>query len=206
MAKNLTLFTPESSRPRNLLPYDGECVYYGAVFEKEAADAYLQYLLTEIPWKNDEIMMYGKHIVTGRKVVWYGDRNYPYRYSHKTRTALPWTRELREIKAVAEKMTGISYNSCLLNLYENGSQGLGWHRDDEKELQEGAAIASVSFGAERRFDMRHDVRKEKVSVLLEHGSLLLMRGDTQKHWKHQVPKSVKISAPRVNLTFRRMLE
>jgi alkylated DNA repair dioxygenase AlkB len=197
---------PSSEIPTNLLPYDGEVLYYERIFDSYTSNKYLEYLLTKIPWKKDELVMFGKYITTERKVVWYGDKNYDYTFSHKTRVAKPWTPQLLEIKEKVEEITGVTYNSCLLNLYENGTQGLGWHHDNEEELALGASIASVSFGAERRFDLRHDKDKKTVSVVLEHGSLLVMRGTTQKHWKHQVPKTKKILQPRVNLTFRKMLE
>jgi alkylated DNA repair dioxygenase AlkB len=194
------------SLPRNVLPQDGEAMDHGLVFAREGADRYLQILLAEIPWRHDEAKMFGKHIVTARKVAWYGDRNYDYTYSGRTRTALIWTPVLREIKAVVEGLSGASYNSCLLNLYADGSQGMGWHHDDEKGLGKNSNIASVSFGASRRFEFRHNRTREKVSVLLEHGSLLVMQGTTQSFWQHQVPKSLKVTAARINLTFRRMIE
>jgi alkylated DNA repair dioxygenase AlkB len=191
--------------PRNILPYEGESVYYGKIFSTAQADAYLRYVLNAIPWKNDEAMIFGKHFVTARKVAWYGNENYAYTYSNKTRVALPWSRELLGIKQVVENISGVTYNSCLLNLYEDGSQGMGWHHDDEKGLGKDANIASVTFGAERRFDLRHKQSKEKISIILEHGSLLIMRGTTQTYWHHQVPKSKKVIFPRVNLTFRTMV-
>jgi len=180
-------------------------VYYGKIFSTAQADAYLRYVLNAIPWKNDEAMIFGKHFVTARKVAWYGNENYAYTYSNKTRVALPWSRELLGIKQVVENISGVTYNSCLLNLYEDGSQGMGWHHDDEKGLGKDANIASVTFGAERRFDLRHKQSKEKISIILEHGSLLIMRGTTQTYWHHQVPKSKKVIFPRVNLTFRTMV-
>jgi alkylated DNA repair dioxygenase AlkB len=196
----------EEPLPRNILPQDGEAVDHGVVFSAEEADRYWKTFLAEIPWRHDEAKMFGKHIVTARKVAWYGDRNYDYTYSGRTRTALIWTPELREIKEVVEGLSGASYNSCLLNLYEDGSQGMGWHHDDEKGLGRNSNIASVSFGAARRFDFRHNRTLGKVSVLLEHGSLLVMRGTTQSFWQHQIPKSLKVTEPRINLTFRRMIE
>lgn len=198
-------FDGESSS-RNLLPGDGEVYYYGPVFDPAEADLYLDYLLHRIPWKHDEAIMFGKHIVTARRVAWYGDENYDYAYSGRTRTALQWTPELKEIKSVIEAETGVSYNSCLLNLYDDGSQGMGWHHDDEKCLGEVPNIASVSFGAVRRFDLRHKVSREKVFVNLDHGSLLVMKGTTQANWQHQIPKTKKVTTPRVNLTFRTMLD
>ena len=188
-----------------MLPFQGDTRYYGPVYGAGTSDQYLDYLLKEIPWKHDEAILHGKHYVTARQIAWYGDKQYSYRYSGKSRTALLWTEELLEIKEHIEQITAVCYNSCLLNLYEDGTQGMGWHSDDEKELGPNTNIASVSFGAVRRFDLRHSESKEKISQLLEHGSLLVMSGTTQSHWQHQLPKTRKISQPRVNLTFRKML-
>lgn len=189
----------------NVLPYDGEAVYFGTIYNTEQSSQYLRYFLQAIPWKNDEALIFGRHFVTARKVAWYGDENYAYTYSNKTRVALPWTEELLGIKLAVEKLSGVIYNSCLLNLYENGEQGMGWHHDDEKGLGKDANIASLTFGAERRFDMRHKKSKVKISLILEHGSLLIMRGTTQTYWHHQLPKNTRVKDPRVNLTFRKML-
>lgn len=203
---NLPLEFGGEPLPRNILPQDGEVIDHGVVFSPKDADRFLENFLTEIPWRHDEAKMFGKHVVTARKVAWYGDRNYDYTYSGRTRTALIWTPELREIKDIVENLSGAIYNSCLLNQYADGSQGMGWHHDDEKGLGKNSDIASVSFGATRRFDLRHNRTREKVSLYLEPGSLLVMRGATQSFWQHQVPKSLKVTAPRINLTFRRMLE
>lgn len=192
--------------PRNLLPHDGEAVDHGVIFEPEVAARYFEILEANVPWRRDEVKMFGKDIVTARKVAWYGDRNYDYRYSGRTRTAMIWTPELREIKGIVARLSGSTYNSCLLNYYADGSQGMGWHQDDEKELERHADIASVSFGAERRFDFRHKQTREKISLPLGSGSLVVMRGATQKYWQHQIPKSTKVTTPRINLTFRKMIE
>jgi alkylated DNA repair dioxygenase AlkB len=201
---DLDLGDSAPSGPLNVLPYDGESVYFGPVFSSQEADNCLKYLLDEIPWQRDEVFVYGRSIVTARKVAWYGDRNFDYTYSGRTRTALRWTPELRSLKRKVEQQADFRYNACLLNLYADGSQGMGWHHDDEKELGRDAHIGSVSFGAERRFDFRHKKSREKGSVQLEHGSLLVMRGKTQTFWQHQVPKTSRVKAPRVNLTFRRI--
>lgn len=189
----------------NLLPYEGTVNYYGRVINPAEADQFLQKLLRDIQWKNDEAVIFGKHIITRRKVAWYGDDNFSYTYSNISRQALPWTKELQQLKAIVEKLTGTIFNSCLLNLYHNGDEGMAWHSDDEKSLGKDSAIASVSFGAERRFSFRHKKSKETISFILEHGSLLVMKDTTQTHWLHSLPKSKKITGPRVNLTFRNML-
>ncbi|MGE9267776.1 MAG: alpha-ketoglutarate-dependent dioxygenase AlkB family protein [Verrucomicrobiales bacterium] len=205
---DLDLDFGESARdqPVNVLPVDGEAWDYGVVFERAEATRFLRVFLEEVPWQHDEAVIYGKHIVTARQVAWYGDENYEYRYSGKTRTAMAWTPELRAIRERVEALCGERFNSCLLNLYADGSQGMAWHHDDEKGLGRNATIASVSFGARRAFDFRHKESREKVRIFLEAGSLLVMRGRTQSCWQHQVPKALRVREPRVNLTFRRMLE
>lgn len=196
----MDLFAPGPAD--NLLPYDGTVNYHGRILgDCDAAD-YYEALMTTVPWKNDETVIFGKHIVTARKVAWYGDSDFSYSYSGTTKRALPWTRELQALKDLAEERSGSHFNSCLLNLYHHGGEGMGWHSDDEKELARDSPIASLSLGAERKFSFRHKRTKETVLVMLEDGSLLVMKGTTQTYWQHQLPKSVKITTPRINLTFR----
>jgi len=184
---------------------DGLVIYYGKVMDKDEADTYLENLLDTIEWKNDEAIIFGRHLITKRKVAWYGDDGYSYKYSGTTKQALGWTPELLQLKKLTEQITGESFNSCLLNLYHDGNEGMAWHSDDEKSLGKDSAIASLSFGAERKFSLKHRVSKESHSVLLENGSLLIMKGATQTNWLHSLPKSKKITLPRANLTFRRMM-
>jgi len=186
----------------NLLPADGIVQYFGKILNEEQIHFYLHKLLHDIQWKNDEAIIYGKHIITKRKVAWYGDDAYSYTYSNTTKQALLWTKELLELKQLTEKITGHTFNSCLLNLYHTGEEGMAWHSDDEKALGKHTAIASLSFGAERKFSLKHKLTKETHSILLESGSLLVMKGSTQTHWLHSLPKSMRIKTPRVNLTFR----
>ncbi len=188
----------------NLLPYDGTVNYHGIIMSAEEAGIYRDYLLNQIPWEHDEALIFGKLLITERKVAWYGDQPYDYTYSNRTKTALPWTKELLSLKTVVEEASGAKYNSCLLNLYHNGSEGMAWHSDGEKDLMENAAIGSLSFGAERKFAFKHKKTKETVGLVLEHGSLLVMKGVTQKYWLHRLPPTKKIHTPRVNLTFRMM--
>lgn len=195
-----TLFSIDSSE--NILPKDGQVNYFGAIVSLEIADALFLKLREEIEWKNDELVLYGKRIVTKRKVAWYGNLPFEYSYSNTKKQALPWNETLVELKNLVESSTGFTYNSCLLNLYHSGEEGMAWHSDDEKELLENGAIASVSFGAERVFEFKHKQDSTKVKVLLEHGSVLLMNFPTQKHWLHQLPKTKKCLTPRINLTFR----
>ncbi|HSH92945.1 MAG TPA: alpha-ketoglutarate-dependent dioxygenase AlkB [Roseimicrobium sp.] len=189
----------------NLLPCDGIVQYHGHILSPPGAQRYFEALLAGIPWKNDEAVIFGKRIVTARKVAWYGDARYSYTYSGTTKQALPLTRELAELKEQVEHLSGTTFNSCLLNLYHDGSEGMAWHSDDEKELEKHSIIASVSLGAECKFSFKHKRTQETVSVILEHGSLLIMKDTTQTHWLHAIPKSKKITGPRINLTFRTML-
>ncbi|MFL9831526.1 alpha-ketoglutarate-dependent dioxygenase AlkB [Flavobacterium sp. ST-87] len=186
----------------NLLPVDGTVLYYGKIMDYAEAEFYYHRLLESIEWKNDEAVIFGKLIITKRKVAWYGDSNFKYSYSNTTKEALAWTSELRELKLLTEQITGETYNSCLLNLYHNGDEGMAWHSDGEKDLKKNGAIASLSFGAQRKFAFKHKTTKETVSLILEQGSLLVMKGTTQTHWLHRLPPSKKINKPRINLTFR----
>jgi alkylated DNA repair dioxygenase AlkB len=199
----MDLFNKEIVSPgKNLLPGDGIVNYYGKLFDRQNADYYYESLLNGIAWKNDQAVIYGKLIITKRKVAWYGDRSFEYSYSNTTKLALPWTKELMELKKVAEEKTGEQFNSCLLNLYHNGDEGMAWHSDAEKDLKKNGAIGSLSFGAERKFAFKHKDTKETVSLILEHGSLLVMKGPTQSHWLHRLPPTKLVNRPRVNLTFR----
>lgn len=191
--------------PIELLPAEGNALYYGRVIQSATADAYYHRLLSEIVWKNDEAIIFGKKIITKRKVAWYAEKQVTYTYSNSTRTALPWTPLLDELRSIVENESGESYNSCLLNLYHDGDEGVGWHSDGEKELKENGAIGSLSFGAERKFAFKHKQTKQSVSVQLEHGSLLVMKGESQKHWLHSLPRTKKVDSPRINLTFRTIM-
>ncbi|MGB0896174.1 MAG: alpha-ketoglutarate-dependent dioxygenase AlkB family protein [Flavobacteriaceae bacterium] len=202
----MDLFTTCTGESYNLLPKDGEVNYYGVLFSRSTSDKHLRYLFENILWKNDEARMFGKLIMTKRKVAWYGDEPYEYEYSNITKRALPWTKELLELKSIVEQHTGEQFNSCLLNLYHNESEGMAWHSDAEKKLKKNGAIASLSFGAERKFSFKHKTTKEKVDVVLEHGSLLVMKGETQSHWLHRLPPTKYKKRARINLTFRMIIE
>ena len=149
-------------------------------------------------------MMFGKRIITKRKAAWYGDQPFPYSYSKVTKVALAFTPDLLILKEKAEVVSDETYNSCLLNLYHTGEEAMTWHSDDEKEIVPNSAIASFSFGAERKFSFRHKQTKHTTSLLLEHGSLLVMKGETQTHWLHKLPPTKGVRSPRINLTFRNM--
>lgn len=189
----------------NLLPHDGTVIYYGKVINQSATLTYFDDLFNKIEWKNDEAVIFGKHMITKRKVAWYGDKNYAYTYSNITKEALPWTTTLLELKQLAEKITETTYNSCLLNLYHDGDESMAWHSDDEKTLARHQSIASFSFGAERKFSFKHKTTQQKVSLILENGSLLEMKDETQENWWHRLPKTKLVKTPRINLTFRTIM-
>ncbi|WP_131536953.1 alpha-ketoglutarate-dependent dioxygenase AlkB family protein [Pedobacter nototheniae] len=198
----MDLFNNNKTEDINLLPEDGTVNYYGRLFNIAEANHYYDVLLSSIEWKNDEAIIFGKHILTKRKVAWYGEKPFEYTYSNTTKQALPWTNELLELKLKIEQRTGETFNSCLLNLYHSGDEGMAWHSDGEKDLKKNGAIGSVSFGAERKFAFKHKVNKKTISLVLEHGSLLVMKGTTQTHWLHRLPPTKTINKPRINLTFR----
>ena len=198
----MDLFNNEIQGLTNLLPKDGIVVYYKNLLTSQEANRYFDCLLNTIEWKNDQAFIYGKLIITKRKVAWYGDADYEYTYSKNTKRALPWTKELVELKQMIEDKTGEKFNSCLLNLYHNGDEGMSWHSDAEKELKKNGAIGSLSLGAERKFTFKHKETKETISLILENGSLLVMKGTTQSSWLHRLPPTKLISTPRINLTFR----
>ncbi|MFL6366344.1 MAG: alpha-ketoglutarate-dependent dioxygenase AlkB family protein [Nitrososphaeraceae archaeon] len=193
-------------RASNLLNKDDTVNYYGKILSSEEANQYFGLLMQNIPWEKDEVIIFGKHITTKREVAWYGTSEYLYTYSNTTKQALAWTKELSELKQIVEEYAGIKFNSCLLNLYHNGNEGMGWHSDDEKSLGKNSTIASLSFGAERKFSFKHKQTKQTISLVLEHGSLLIMKDATQSNWLHSLPKSKNMTQPRINLTFRSIRE
>lgn len=198
----MDLFYSIDGAQRNLLPCDGVVNYHGAVMARAEADDYFSILMRDIAWRHDEAVIMGEKITTKRKVAWYADAPFSYTYSGVTKTALAWIAPLRALKSMIEAESGESYNSCLLNLYHDGSEGMAWHSDAERDLKRNGAIGSLSFGAERKFSFKHKRTQETVSLTLEHGSLLVMKGETQTHWLHRLPPSTRIQAPRINLTFR----
>lgn len=195
-------FNNEIDDSTNLLPKDGVVNYYGKLMPNKEASHYFDILMNVIEWKNDQALIYGKLIITKRKVAWYGDQDFEYTYSNTTKRALPWTNELLELKLLVEEKTGEIFNSCLLNFYHNGDEGMAWHSDAERDLKKNGAIGSLSFGAERKFAFRHKETKETISLILEHGSLLVMKDTTQTNWLHRLPPTKRIAKPRINLSFR----
>jgi len=189
-------------QPPNLLPFDGALFYYGPVFSNQIADSFFNSLLNDIAWEQDRVVMFGKERLLTRKVAWFGDPGLHYTYAGICKQPTPWNDCLIGIRKMIELQTGHTYNSCLLNRYASGQESMSWHSDNEKELLPNGAIASVSFGAARRFVFKHRRLDHKVSLILEHGSLLLMHGEIQRHWLHALPKMRRVQTPRINLTFR----
>lgn len=196
----MDLFNPEIVR--NILPYEGEVIYHGLVLNSAQCSFYYQYLFDQIPWEHDQAIVFGKHYSTKRKVAWFGDKAYSYKYSGVVKQAHIWTKELLELKKIVEEISGATYNSCLLNLYHSGEEGMAWHSDGEKSLANNGTIGSLTLGATRKFSFKHKKTKHKVDIILEKGSLLLMKGTTQKNWLHRLPPTKKVHTPRINLTFR----
>ena len=189
----------------NILPFDGEVYYLPGFLPLAEQLKALQALEKEIGWTSDSVKMYGKTIQTSRKMAWYGEKGLSYTYSGIERKAMPWQQDLLVIKEKIEQLVEHRFNSCLLNRYADGSEGMGWHSDDEPMLGNPNTIASVSLGAERKFCFRHKKTKDKIELYLASGSLLLMTGFTQKNWQHTLPKSLRMKGLRINLTYRAIL-
>lgn len=181
---------------------NGEYIYIPGFYNQERADQYLNRLEKNIQWKQESMNMYGRQVMFPRLTSWYGDNDKPYSFSGITLNPHPWTKELKEIKQDIEPVCEVSFNSVLLNLYRDGNDSISWHTDAEKELGKNPLIASVNFGAERVFQLRHIHTKERLDILLEHGSLLVMKGELQHFWQHQIAKTKKVNTKRINLTFR----
>ncbi len=181
---------------------NGEYLFYPNFFSKSESDLFLQKLKDEIEWKQESMNMYGKQVDFPRLTAWYGDNDKPYSFSGITLQPNVWSKELLEIKEKIEPISNVQFNSVLLNRYRSGNDSISWHTDAEKELGQNPIIASVNFGAKRKFQLRHIETKEKIEIELTHGSLLIMQGELQHFWQHQVPKTSKVVNERINLTFR----
>ena len=190
--------------PLNIIAQDGIALYHEKVLTDEQIKPLYDKLLNNINWENERVVMFGKEIITKRKVAFYSDPLIAYTYSSKTKIGLPWKDPLIILKNIVESLTKQTYNACLLNLYHNGEEAMGWHSDNEKEIIANSSIASLSIGASRKFSFKHKVTKETISIQLGNGSLLEMKGTIQSHWLHTLPKSKKITESRINLTFRQM--
>lgn len=181
---------------------NGEYIYLPNFFTKFESDNYFQVLKDNILWKQESMNMYGKQVMFPRLTAWYGDNDKPYSFSGITLRPHSWSKELLEIKNKIEPIANTQFNSVLLNQYRNGNDSISWHTDAEKELGLNPIIGSVNFGATRKFQLRHIKTKEKIEIELTHGSLLIMQGELQHFWQHQVPKTAKKVNERINLTFR----
>ncbi len=190
--------------PSNIIDQDGIALYHEKVLTDQQITQLYNDLLNKINWENERVVMFGKEIITKRKVAFYSDPLIAYTYSSKTKIGLPWKDPLIILKNIVESLTKQTYNACLLNLYHNGEEAMGWHSDNEKEIIANSSIASLSIGASRKFSFKHKVTKETISIQLGNGSLLEMKGTIQSHWLHTLPKSKKITESRINLTFRQM--
>ncbi|HCF03009.1 alpha-ketoglutarate-dependent dioxygenase AlkB [Flavobacterium sp.] len=192
-----------NTEPLTLSLPDAEIIYYPQFFDKEQADQIYAELLQEIAWQQDNITVFGKTHPQPRLTALYGNEGKPYSYSNITMQPNPWNTLLQKIKYLIEFRTECQFTTVLLNQYRDGKDSNGWHSDNEKELGTNPIIASLSFGAERVFQLKHNtIADAKKSIVLEHGSLLLMKGSTQHFWKHQIPKTTKPIGNRINLTFR----
>ena len=177
--------------------------YIPDFFDKAESLELFDSLRSTVQWKQETLRIFGKELPTPRLTAWYGDDGVAYKYSGRTFHALPWTKELLHIREKLATATGVLFNSVLLNLYRDGNDSMGWHSDDEAELGTNPVIASVNFGQQRRFDFRNKIdHTEKYQINLANGSLLLMKGNIQHLWQHQIAKSAKVKDGRINLTFR----
>ncbi len=182
---------------------DSSIIYYPELFSLEESNSYFKSLLKTISWQQDDITVFGKTYAQPRLTALYANNKESYSYSNITMIPHVFTKELLDIKTKVETVVNTNFTTCLLNLYRTGQDSNGWHTDNEKELGTNPIIASVSFGAERLFKLKHRQNKNfKKDLVLQHGSLLLMQGETQHHWLHQIPKTRKEVGKRINLTFR----
>ena len=186
---------------------DGELLYTPDFLDSVDADQLLRQLLDGIEWEQHQVTIFGRQLPAPRLSAWYGDPDARYTYSGLSLIPRPWTEPLSTLKTRIEAVADDAFNSVLLNQYRDGQDSMGWHSDNEPELGPAPTIASLSLGGERHFLLRHKKRQELdlIELPLSHGSLLIMRGPTQAHWKHQVPKTRRPVAPRLNLTFRRIV-
>jgi len=200
------LFDPDpTDYALNLLTKDGSAHYYPKIFDEPYSAQLMSQLLDSLKWESDQLLMFGKKITTRRKVAWVADSKCSYTYSGVLKVPQAWTSDLLLIKNRLEAISQYQFNSCLLNFYHDGDDGMGWHSDDEKELDPHAPIASLSLGAQRKFAFRHKKDKEQISLFLENGSALIMHAPTQEFWHHALLKTKTTSEARINLTFRKII-
>ena len=200
--KNSPQNSSNSSTQKLNVIQNGGYIIYQHFFSISESNLFLNRLIESIKWKQESMNMYGKQVNFPRLTAWYGDTNKSYTFSGITLQPNSWTNDILSIKNKIEKHENISFNSVLLNRYRNGNDSISWHTDAERELGIRPIIASVSFGATRTFQLRHINTKEKLEIELTHGSLLIMQGELQHFWQHQIPKTKKVLGERINLTFR----
>lgn len=200
--EQLDMFAPAPEYDKPVVIQNGEYIYIPNFYDKATADGFLNRFIDEIEWKQESMNMYGKQIPFPRLTAWYGDNDKPYSFSGITLQPKQWNEDLVQIKRDIEPKAEVVFNSVLLNRYRDGNDSISWHTDAEKELGRNPVIASVNFGAERKFQLKHIETGEKIEIELKHGSLLIMKGELQHYWKHQVPKTKMKVTERINLTFR----
>lgn len=180
--------------------------YYPSFLTEEKANLLYDKLLNDIPWKQDDITIFGKTHLQPRLTALYGNEGKPYSYSNIVMQPHPWNTTLMYIKNEIEELTQLKFTTVLLNLYRNENDSNGWHSDNEKELGRNPNIASLSLGENRLFQLKHIEKKEaKQNIILSNGSLLVMKQGSQIHYKHQVPKATTPKKSRINLTFRTII-
>lgn len=189
-----------------LLPGDGSAVLFPDFLCESDADNCFSGLHNNTPWEQNFIRLFGKEVSEPRLSTWHAEADLPYTYSGVPRTPHPWKEPLSSLRTACEAHTGQSFNGALLNLYRTGLDAMGWHSDDEAVNGPNPVIASISLGAERRFDFRHKESREVISVVLPHGSLLVMSGACQTFWLHRIAKTTRQTEPRINVTFRRLIQ
>lgn len=199
-----TSHLPLDQTPVELLPFDGSALLVPAFLADDEADEMFMALQSEIPWESTTLVMFGSEVAEPRLSAWMGDVGATYGYSGRTRVTRPWTTTLANLRRQLESHIGSEFNGVLANLYRDGRDHMGWHADDEKSLGPEPTIASISLGAQRRFDLRHRVSGDVISCTLPHGSLLVMSGLSQSCWKHRLARTTRAVGPRLNLTFRRI--
>ncbi|SMC58122.1 alpha-ketoglutarate-dependent dioxygenase AlkB family protein [Pedobacter nyackensis] len=191
----------------NLLPIPGEVFFYPDFFDAKESDEHFRYLKSAVDWKQDSIRMAGKEVLQPRLTAFYGEKGVSYNSMGFVMKALPWIDVLQSIKQDIEGKFDVKFNSCQLSHYRDGSDYIGWHRDNKKSLGQYPFIASVSFGASRIFQFRHYADKIPIiSIELTHRSLLIMKAETQHLWEHRLPKTILPIGPRINLTFRHIIK
>ncbi|RAJ80404.1 alkylated DNA repair dioxygenase AlkB [Chitinophaga dinghuensis] len=191
----------------NILPVDGEIYLFPALFDDSTSAELFDLLMQNIQWKQEPVKIMGQEIMQPRLTAWYGDEGQSYSYTGITMHPLRWTKELLFIKKAVEDVSGECFNSALLNLYRDGNDSVGWHRDNEKSLGINPVIGSVSLGESREFSLKHYKEKKwRRKIMLDNGSLLLMKGETQHKWLHSIQKNTAITKPRINITFRTIKE